>query len=107
MQAKLWFTNGDLGTDNQFIMHYAIHTPQGMARVRHWANYLADKTGKAVQVLTWEMERLVYETACSLCGRSGHHHRQAWEQDGEAVLCCHKCGDAHHDKALVVGRRAY
>jgi hypothetical protein len=53
MKTKIVITNGDLGTDNTLFFTYAIHTWQGMARARYWAEFLAERSGKSVQVFTY------------------------------------------------------
>lgn len=58
MRIKVWITNGDLGSENNWAFEYAIVTPQGIAKVRYWCNQMQIKTGKT----TWAEYRSPYGT---------------------------------------------
>ncbi len=63
MKTRIVITNGELGSDNTLFFEYAIHTWQGKRRIQYWAEYLAERSGKSVQVFTywdWKTDRLNY-----------------------------------------------
>ena len=54
MKIRVLITNGGLGTDNQLVFRYDIHSWQGMKQVNYWTNYLAEKTGKDAWAEIWQ-----------------------------------------------------
>jgi len=63
-QTKLLITNGGLGTDNQRIVRYNVNSPQGMAKVRHYTNQLAQQLGKPAwaEIFTYaDNARIIYK----------------------------------------------
>lgn len=61
MKTRIVITNGDLGTDNNLFFEYDIHTWQGKRRIQFWAELLATRSGKSVDVFTrydWHEDRL-------------------------------------------------
>ena len=53
MKTRILITNGDLGTDNNFVVYYNVNSWQGMRQVIHWTTYLSAKTGKEAWAEVW------------------------------------------------------
>jgi hypothetical protein len=53
MKIKIVITNGDLGTDNTLFFTYDPYSWQGRRRIQYWAEFLAERSGKSVQVFTY------------------------------------------------------
>lgn len=52
MQTEIVLTTEGLGSDNTLFFTYNIRSPQGMARVRYWAEYLSNRQKAPVNVYT-------------------------------------------------------
>jgi len=52
MQTEIVITTEGIGSDNTLFFTYNIHSPQGMARVRYWAEYLSNRQQAPVNVYT-------------------------------------------------------
>ncbi len=50
--TRIWVTNGELGSDSNWRLEFAIHTPQGRAAMRRWTQRMADLHGKAAVAQT-------------------------------------------------------
>ena len=59
MKTRLVITTNQVGSDGTIFCEYNIYSPQGMARVRYWAGYLAKRQGLPVSVythFTWQCD---------------------------------------------------
>ena len=64
MKTQLVITTNQVGSDGTIFCEYNINSPQGMARVRYWATYLAKRQGMPVSV----------------------HTRYTWRNDGRPLM---------------------
>jgi hypothetical protein len=53
MKTKVWVTNGDLGSDNNWAFEYNIQSWQGIKALRGWVAMMGLKTGKTAWVEIW------------------------------------------------------
>ena len=52
MQTKIYVTNGDLGTDNTWIVRYNLNSWQGRNALKRAVHQLEAQTGKPAWALT-------------------------------------------------------